>query len=1141
MTQVIKIDENGQHIAKRQYLHPGDGDVTGMFWRIARWIAGAEVPEVQEHWAQKYFDLMAEKKFCPGGRVLAGAGTQHGNVLNCFVQGATEHAPSSFEGVMEVAKKLALVTKVGGGNGVNLDVYPARVTRKDTVQGVAYLRADHPDVDDFLQGLMRPPTQPDGDKQPVKLRNWKRVVYGEGLSEEQTRRALQHQVELRYSRPEHVTEVPDDMGGIMDAAAQVTVAVREGDTPHLDLSLMRAEGTPIKGSGGTSSGPVSFLAEIFDNFVEWGNLGAERSGPVHTLRYVYAPVLRVVRQGGSRRGAGMATISIGHPDVLDFLTAKDLDREAAEGDIGTFNISILVSAAFWDAVQQDALWPLAPQEVPGKYVPVLNSKVEHVGDLRAIPVQTTPQGLGVRARWLWGEIAQHAWQTGEPGLIFNDRVNEHSALKNLGDRYEIRSTNPCLAPGTLVYYREVGSDDGPRSAPVEQLLDRDVEVIDGVDNCWYVTRFRVTGRNEVVWNLETDHGGTDHFTPYHTFFLEDGTPVQLRELEEGQKLLAGNGNLFTVLAVGTESRMVAEVYCCTVEPHHRFTLASGLQSGNCGEIPLTVGEPCDLGAINLSEYVTDGTFDMTSFRADVRTCVRFLDDLLDVNVFALEDNRVASQDLRRLGLGVMGLADALIKMGLAYDSDEGRAAVHEMMTALREAAVAESEALGEEKGVYPVYARHQALMPHRPRRNVAVLTVAPTGTTSMLMGASSGLEPLFSPFIWRRIGGDYRPILHPLFRELMEETPLTRDELREAQQGHYVVRNEHDSSPRDFLWDWEKVQEAISSNHGSVQGLSFIPERIRHVIRCAHDIHPSDHVRMQAVVQRAYDAGGEHAANSISKTINLPNNATVQDVERAYDEAYRSGCKGVTVYRDGCRSFQPLNTSKQAAEGSTPEPAAALEGAAVPGDDVTAAGLDGPGDLNAPPTDVPPPPGIAPSFTRQTKLQGSTIMMRLRHMDTGVQTTYLVTVNTDHVTGLPIEVLLVGGSSGQEAHADSEAIGRAASNALQFGTPARKLIKTFKGIEGGLMGYVTLPDGKNRRVTSKADLVAYALEESLRDRDERLRGLDRALQAPLSSAVPEVVHGAPAETLQCPSCDSMALKPSEGCYTCEACGYSRCS
>ncbi len=174
-------------------------------------------------------------------------------------------------------------------------------------------------------------------------------------------------VQIVRALPEGVGTVPDDMGGIIDAARTVAEAAKLNLEPRIDLSQMRPEGAAIKGSGGTSSGPVSFLMEIFDNFLEWANRGAEHSGPVNTLRYVYSPVLRVVRQGGTRRGAGMATISVSHPDVLDFLTAKDLDREASEGDISTFNISILVAQAFWDALQAGGVWPIAAQEVPGKY------------------------------------------------------------------------------------------------------------------------------------------------------------------------------------------------------------------------------------------------------------------------------------------------------------------------------------------------------------------------------------------------------------------------------------------------------------------------------------------------------------------------------------------------------------------------------------------------------------------------------------------------------------------------------------------------------------------------------------------------------------------------------------------------------
>lgn len=206
---------------------------------------------------------------------------------------------------MEVAKKLALVTKVGGGNGVNLDPYRSKGKRaRRAVEGVAYLSAEHPDVEDFIRGLMRPPINPDGAKEEISLKNFARVVYG-ALSPELKALAERYGVRTVKEPPEGRILVPDDMGGIIDAAREAADLARKGQKPHVDFSLLRPEGAPIRGSGGTSSGPVSFLFEIFDNFLEWVAWGAEEAGPVATLRYVYAPVLRVVRQGGCL-----------HPDTL---------------------------------------------------------------------------------------------------------------------------------------------------------------------------------------------------------------------------------------------------------------------------------------------------------------------------------------------------------------------------------------------------------------------------------------------------------------------------------------------------------------------------------------------------------------------------------------------------------------------------------------------------------------------------------------------------------------------------------------------------------------------------------------------------------------------------------------------------------
>ncbi|MFC3862833.1 LAGLIDADG family homing endonuclease [Deinococcus antarcticus] len=1367
------FDENAQHIAGRQYLQDGDGNISGMFWRIADWVAGAEQPETRQTWAQAYYDLMAEKKFCPGGRVLAGAGTQHGNVLNCFVQGATDHEPSSFEGVMEVARKLALVTKVGGGNGVNLDVYTPRAasSRSDNgVRGWVYMSAGHADVQDFIEGLMRPPTQPDGDKQPVAVRNWTRVVYGHAISPELVANARANGVQIVRTLPEGVQAVPDDMGGIIDAARAVAETAKVGMEPRIDLSSMRHEGAPIKGSGGTSSGPVSFLLEIFDNFLEWANRGAEQSGPINTLRYVYAPVLRVVRQGGTRRGAGMATISIEHPDVLDFLTAKDLDREAAEGDISTFNISILVNTAFWDTLQAGGVWPINAQDVPGKYylaeqkgqfkgqLPTLPERAED--GAKGVPVYTGKDGQkGIPAMWLWDEIAQHAWSTGEPGLIFNDRVNEYSALKNLGKRYEIRSTNPCVTADTWVSTamgaRQVqdliGKDfcatvNGQtfnaqggfwltgvkpvlkvttrrgyelRLTGNHQLLKVTRQTRDVQQTAWVETDTLVTGdrimlndHREVkpwagagnrtegwllgsligdgtfitdkarpmaalgfwgeerhalanaaqeqlaklgtvkkLWRSNDDerhrvrlssealaelaarygvvHGHktlTDRIEQGGFEFYrgvlqglfdadgsvqghqQKGVSVRLAQsdlnlLKRAQRMLSRLGIMSSLYAErraagthtlpdgkgstaefsikaqhelvisGSNLRLFAQqvgfrdtrkaallseklagyarqlnrerfsdeiisiepdgeeaVYDVTVENVHAFD-ANGILAHNCGEIPLTVGEPCDLGAINLAAYVKGSDFDYNSFRQDVRTCVRFLDDVLDVNVFALEDNRVASQDLRRLGLGVMGLADALIKMGLRYDSEAGRQTIYDIMSALREEAVAESERLGQERGIYAVYERNGNLkdggkIPHDPRRNVAVLTVAPTGTTSMLMGVSSGIEPVFSPFIWRKIGSEYRALLAPLFVELLETYP--------APQGMSTVLEDGRSG-----WDWDKVTEAVSENHGSVVGLTFIPEALQRVFVCAHDISPVDHVRMQGTVQRAFDDGGQHAANSLSKTINLPNSATVQDVQDAYSEAYKTGCKGITVYRDGSRQFQVLSTSKKKARKE--EAAAEVMGESAEGERQKAEGQK-PEAPAQPSTFGPQPSAPAkPRYERPTRLQGITDMVKLTDPTSGHRRSFLVTVN--HLNHKPVEVMVISGRAGDEANADSEALGRVVSIALQYGVPASAIVKTLRGINGGLYGSYN-----GRLVGSKADLIAVALDTFQKDMEAAqlppLAGgsLDTPAPAPAFTAEAQA-HGVSTDGMQrerCPVCEEKAVIREEGCLKCQACGYSKC-
>jgi ribonucleoside-diphosphate reductase alpha chain len=495
--------------------------------------------------------------------------------------------------------------------------------------------------------------------------------------------------------------------------------------------------------------------------------------------------------------------------------------------------------------------------------------------------------------------------------------------------------------------------------------------------------------------------------------------------------------------------------------------------------------------MNLSAYVKEWNvglegFDKATFKADVKTLVRFLDNVLEVNVFALDSNREMSQRLRRLGLGIMGLADALIKMGLRYNSPEGRDAIWKIITTMRGAAVAASEQLAEERGPFPDCDKSSLTT---PRRNVAVVTVAPTGTTSMLMGVSSGVEPIFAPFIYRKIGDGYAALISPLFQELLEQHPP-----HPKYASFFTTTTEPGSELTGGTWDWDKVVEAVQANHGSVQGLDFIPADVRQSLVCAHDVSPEEHVRMQATVQQAYDGGGDMAANSLSKTINMPNSATQQDVLDAYALAYETRCKGITVYRDGSRSFQVLSTSSKK-------------------DDKKAAAPKSEGDdtpTNAPEAVAPTP--VRNQGDRPQRLEGFTDTVKLT-LPTGEKRSFYVTVNSHE--GRPYEIFMNSGKAGEESNADSEALGRLASKALQHGIPVAEIIDTLRGISGGMYGSY-----ENRLVASKADLIAVALESA-------------------SKGAPDGSIAALYEGVRCQDCGG-PVKFENGCQTCQHCGSSKC-
>jgi ribonucleoside-diphosphate reductase alpha chain len=317
------------------------------------------------------------------------------------------------------------------------------------------------------------------------------------------------------------------------------------------------------------------------------------------------------------------------------------------------------------------------------------------------------------------------------------------------------------------------------------------------------------------------------------------------------------------------------IFIDTVNKYNPTPQLGQMESTNpCGEQPLLPYESCNLGSIDVSKFVTEEEkMDWDRLRQTVRLAVRFLDNVVDANYYFLPGIEKMTRGNRKIGLGVMGFADMLIKMGIKYDTPEGLEMGEKLMKFINDEGHKMSAELGEEKGSFPNF--HGSIWEKnwKTMRNATSTTVAPTGTISIIAGCSQGIEPLFAVAYIREVA-------ESLGRSLVEVNPLF--EQIALREGFYS----------------EELMKKIS-RRTSIQDLEEIPERIRRLFVTAHDISAEWHVRMQAAFQK-------YADNAVSKTINFPNWATPNDIEKAYWLAYKLGCKGITVYRHGSREVQVL-------------------------------------------------------------------------------------------------------------------------------------------------------------------------------------------------------------------------------------------
>ncbi len=482
----------------------------------------------------------------------------------------------------------------------------------------------------------------------------------------------------------------------------------------------------------------------------------------------------------------------------------------------------------------------------------------------------------------------------------------------------------------------------------------------------------------------------------------------------------------------------------------------------CGEQPLYPFDACNLGSIFLNYFVkeNDGKqeVDWEELKKTAGEAVRFLDDVIEINPYPLKQVWDTVRSIRRVGLGIGGWADMLYLLGVPYNSEEALELASKVMKTINDAAHESSRKLAKVRGVFPLFSE-SIFKDGEPIRNAAITTIAPTGTIGIIANTSGGCEPVFAL----------------AYKHMVKDESLNREMFFSDPAFDTVAK-------REGFWS-EKLMAQVAET-GSVHGIDEVPEKWQKILVTAHEISPDWHVRMQAAWQKNLD-------NAVSKTINLPNDAVVDDVAKAYLLAYELGCMGITIYRDGCKEWQVLNVGTK-------------KDVKVEENQIEAADMR----------------------VRPSKLQGNTYKVQ-----TPVGTAFVV-INADE-QGNPFEVFINVGKAGSHVMADAEAIGRLISLSLRVPSPypAKAVAEAVVDQLSGIGGADSVGFGNNR-VRSLADGVAKVISDYIRGGEDKLELIATQQELPLPILAKKGDL--------CSECGQASLVLEEGCQKCYSCGASKC-
>jgi ribonucleoside-diphosphate reductase alpha chain len=852
----------------------------------------------------------------------------------------------------------------------------------------------------------------------------------------------------------------DDLSDIHETAKKAAEVFQSGGGVGYGFWQLRPFGDAVGSTGGIASGPITFMR-------------------------TYDQLCETIAQGGTRRGAQMGIMRVSHPDVIEFIHAKNKDvslahtlrlndpddytyttfsealeearslidedgrvpkhlRNAVEGHLSNFNISVGVTDAFMEAVLNDEEYTFTNPRTEEPHIATEETKEmysrydlgEHV---------EVGEPLSIPATLVWERIVSGAHENGEPGVIYLERVNkEHSFDVEEHEDHRILATNPCG----------------------EQPLEEHEAC-----NLGHINLSTLADPKAPDWRVWAD----EHADEY-------------------------------------DSRAAAV------------------------------------------DAFLEEAIDFEEFDERIAYGTRFLENVVTMSDFPVPEIEQKVRDMRKIGLGVMGLAQLYIQLGIKYGSDEGNEVARQLMTHINHEAKWTSHELAQERGSfadwddskyaepteYREWFEHQTgLDADRfpdgfPIRNHNVTTIAPTGTTSMVGNTTGGCEPIYNVAYYKNVTDD-----------------VQGDEMLVEFDDYFLRTLEANDIDVDAVM--EEAQEQMATNQfEGVEGLSTVPNAIGELFVITSDLSAKQHAAVQCACQEGVDS-------AISKTVNAPNDSTLEDAKDVFEWVYEQGGKGVTYYRDGTRSKQVLTTRADNADFADETEAAEALVAQIDdifggleqfleSDDVQAALEDDVGSLvGGEPVQV----DFTEKRERPDALQGVS-----QRIDTGYGKVY-VTINEDPETGQPFELFANIGHSGGFTNSFTEALAKVISTSLRSGVDPDEIVDELCGTRSPKVAW-----DKGEQIQSIPDAIGTAMRRYLEGEIDKPYPTQQTLEDAADAEALEdgpKTDGGPAtaevsaddddaiqdlidagESPECPDCGALSLYYSEGCKTCESCGWSEC-